>query len=509
MNTIAVVLVVVIMILAFIIIMYYNKHLEARSKVSHIPGIHQFQPIILKIPFLTSHINLKSPIYLQIYDLIRKHGRNGVMSISTWKTSSVAIFSPENIKHVMVKYAKDYPKPQEQVYEAFDIFGPNILTTNGDIWRKHRMLSNPAFNDDHIKLVSKVTNQTMVSVTKEYWSHDSFDCNVVEDMTKITLQIMGIAGFGRDMKALNEDQTYDRSKYTMTFREAISRAADEIIIARFRYPKWLLNSPLPYFKNCREVVRNADLYLDDIISTCINDSDPLSKNYDLLSLLVAAKDEENKTGLSRAEIKSDSFIFLVAGHETTASQLMWSLWLLAKHQDVQEKVRKEVNKVFGDREELVHEDYDGLQYLLCVVKESMRLFPPINGVVKVATKNDVLSGYKINKGTIIRVNFYAMQRDPEIWDRPEEFIPERFESSNADHVDPMSYIPFSIGTRKCIGFQFSLTESVFILAHILRCFHIDLTEEQKKSNFVPTPRQFITIKPKELNLQFNRIKDRS
>jgi cytochrome P450 len=183
---------------------------------------------------------------------------------------------------------------------------------------------------------------------------------------------------------------------------------------------------------------------------------------------------------------------------------MWTLWLLATHPEKQDKLLQEINEVFGDKETLEYEDHEKLKYTLCVIRESMRLHPPIASVLKEAEKDDVIGGHKIPAGTTVTVQFYTVHRDPTLWETPEEFIPERFDEQNAHKIHPMSYMPFSLGSRKCIGFLFSITESVFILAHIIRNFKVGRTEEQKKNGFVPVPRQVITIHPKELTLQFTR-----
>jgi len=493
----------VILLAAFYLVKFYFINLHAHNSLKHIPGVSQLLPPYIHIPWIKKHLEFKENFFESSYNVIRTFGADGIVRTVHSDKPMISVYNVDTIKHVMVKYAKNYPKPESKMYDSFDIFGPNVLTTNGDDWRKHRVLSNPAFNEDHIKLLSKITNDTMTTVVDKYWNQESFVCDVVEDMTKITLQIMGLAGFGMDMDAIFGGKSYDASRYSMTFREAISRSSDEVVTARMRYPKWLLQSPLPYFKNLRQVVQDTDSYLSDLIATRSEDVE--ERGHDLLSLLISARDEENKMGLSPLEIKSDSFIFLFAGHETTASQLMWTLFLLATNQHVQDKLRKEADEIFNGRTTLEHDDYEKLKYTGCVIRESMRLHPPVEAVFKESIKEDVIAGHKIPPKTMVRVNFYAVQRDPKYWDKPEEFIPDRFNEDNIDKIPAMSYLPFSVGTRKCIGFMFSLTESTFILAHIVRNFSIDLTPDQKNNNFKPLGRQFITIKPDELSLQFTRI----
>jgi cytochrome P450 len=167
-------------------------------------------------------------------------------------------------------------------------------------------------------------------------------------------------------------------------------------------------------------------------------------------------------------------------------------------------VYEEVKSVFGDREKLTYEDYEKLTYTNCVIKESMRMYPPITHVFKEAAKDDNIGGYDIPKGTLININFYALHYNEKYWKNPTKFMPERFDEQHIDEVNSMAYLPFSLGARKCIGLLFSLTESAFIVAHLIRNFKIELTQVQKETNFEPVPEQMITVKPKQLSLQLIR-----
>ncbi len=186
------------------------------------------------------------------------------------------------------------------------------MTTNYDEWRKHRAISNSAFSERHLHLLGKITNDTMLDVLNTVWKKDSFELDVVHSMTSITLQIMGLAGFGTDLQAIKENVTYDQTRYTMPLKEAITLAASDAVITRFQYGNWICdNAPFEKFRRLREAIENTDKYLSDFISARSGDTE---QRYDLLSLLIAARSEETgSSGLSPMEIKSDSFIFLFAG----------------------------------------------------------------------------------------------------------------------------------------------------------------------------------------------------
>ncbi len=186
------------------------------------------------------------------------------------------------------------------------------MTTNYDEWRKHRAISNSAFGEGHLHLLGKITNDTMLDVLNTVWKKDSFELDVVHSMTSITLQIMGLAGFGTDLQAIKENVTYDQTRYTMPLKEAITLAASDAVITRFQFGNWICDhAPFEKFRRLREAIENTDKYLSDFISARSGNTE---QRYDLLSLLIAARSEETgSSGLSPMEIKSDSFIFLFAG----------------------------------------------------------------------------------------------------------------------------------------------------------------------------------------------------
>jgi cytochrome P450 len=494
----------VVAAVVFFVFKIVQRHLLAVKRLKHIPGVTQFLLPYISIPGIEKHISTSNKqFYKGLYKITKTYAANGVCKYVTYDRPVVLLSDPEHIKHVFVKKSKDYPKPSMRMYNAFDIFGPNILSANGDLWRKHRVLCNHAFNDEHNVWLANITNDTMYDIVTNLWKQDSFELDINESMTKITLQIMGLAGFGVDLQAMQGKSTFDTSRYTMSLREALTIASGEGIIYRLRFPSWVFKLPISSIKRVKEGIENTDRYIDDIINSRISDSE---QRYDLLSLLVSARDDDQGQGFTRLEIKSDAFIFLFAGHDTTSSQLSWTSWLLASHPEIQEKIYQEVKSVFGDREKLTFDDYTRLEYTNCVVRESMRLFPPVTHVLKEAAKDDEIGGYHIPQGTLININFYALHHSEKYWKDPEVFRPERFDKQHISEVNQLAYLPFSLGSRKCIGFMFSLTESAFIIAHLIRNFKFELTNKQKETNWEPVPEQMITMKPKELSLQLTRRK---
>nr|KAG5689872.1 hypothetical protein BaRGS_002383 [Batillaria attramentaria] len=196
---------------------------------------------------------------------------------------------------------------------------------------------------------------------------------------------------------------------------------------------------------------------------------------DLLSALLAAKDEEGNS-LPDNIIYSQVGGFLFAGFETTSIGLTWTLLMLAQYPEVQTKARQEVMSLLPDQEQpITAAIVEKLVYLTCVVKESLRLFPPVTVHFRQSINDDVIQGYKIPAGTKIGLASGALHRLPENWDDPDTFKPERF----LKEYDPYAFLPFSAGPFMCIGHGFAMTEMKVVLARLLRSFDLAMVPSYK------------------------------
>ncbi|KAK3748430.1 hypothetical protein QZH41_017300 [Actinostola sp. cb2023] len=191
---------------------------------------------------------------------------------------------------------------------------------------------------------------------------------------------------------------------------------------------------------------------------------------DLLNLLLDMYDEETGKGFDDEELRAQVFTFMVAGHETTSTSMSWTLYELAKHPEIQDKIRKEIKDVLKDDDDLTWNKLEQLEYLGCVIKESLRLNAPVEVLGRETNQTLVLGGYEIPKGTPVFSAFGSLHLSPDIWENPLEFIPERFMRNDNSPVSPYSFLPFSIGPRTCIGNKFAMIEMKTILLSLMRKF---------------------------------------
>jgi cytochrome P450 len=189
----------------------------------------------------------------------------------------------------------------------------------------------------------------------------------------------------------------------------------------------------------------------------------------LLKMLEAAEADPNFPEFDRQQVIDEMKQYLWAGTETTALTLAWSLYLLSQHPEALERIRAEARAVCGERDPQWNE-IQQLTYTRMVIQETMRLFPPIWALIRIAADDDEIEGHKIKAGDKVVILAYVMHHSPRYWDAPESFDPERFAPERAKKRVKYSYLPFAAGKRSCIGGALSQIENTLALVQLLRRF---------------------------------------
>jgi cytochrome P450 len=196
-------------------------------------------------------------------------------------------------------------------------------------------------------------------------------------------------------------------------------------------------------------------------------ADP-TRDAPLVQALIAATDPETGQPISDEDISNDLLIFMLAGHDTTATALTYSLWVVGHHPEIQSRVAAEAAEI-GDRE-LTPKDVPRLAYTVQVLNEALRLCPPAAGVARLATRDIAVDGYRVEAGSLVAVGLYGLHHDPALWPNPMEF--ERFSPENTKGRDRWQFLPFLAGGRPCIGEHFARLETTLALATIVRATQI-------------------------------------
>ncbi|NP_001165651.1 cytochrome P450, family 4, subfamily V, polypeptide 4 [Xenopus laevis] len=365
--------------------------------------------------------------------------------------------------------------------------GKGLLTSTGEKWRIRRKMITPTFHfailSEFLEVMNEQSN-VLVEKLQKHADGESFDCFI--DVTLCVLDIISETAMGRKIEAQsNKDSEYVQAIYKMA----------DFIQNRQTKP-WLWSDSLyAYLKEGKEHNKTLNIlhtFTDKAIleraeelkkmEVKKGDSDPESEKPKKRSafldmLLMATDDAGNK--MSYKDIREEVDTFMFEGHDTTASALNWTLFLLGSHPEAQRQVHKELDEVFGKSDRPVTmDDLKKLRYLEAVIKESLRIFPPVPMFGRTVTEDCTVRGFKVPKGVNIIVITYSLHRDPEYFPEPEEFRPERFFPENASGRNPYAYIPFSAGLRNCIGQRFALMEEKVVLSSILRKYWVEATQKR-------------------------------
>ncbi|HLP49418.1 MAG TPA: cytochrome P450 [Chitinophagales bacterium] len=409
-------------------------------------------------------------------ELIEKYGE--VIGLTLPFTRILIAAKPEYAKHVLLENNKNYRK--SLAYDMIRVLlGNGLLTSEGDFWKKQRRLAMPAFHKQKLAdLTAMMVRKAEAEVEKIKPNADSggyFD--VAPLMTNLTLEIISEAIFSNGV----EDKA-----------DLVSRQ----ITLLNQYATDKLNSPIrlpPLFPtpgNIKE--RKAIKILDDIIYSIIDQrrKEGVSKS-DLLSMLLDARDEETGEAMDNKQLRDEVMTIFIAGNETTANAMAWTLYLLSQNPEAEGKMIREIDEKLDAGVELNFQNILGFQYVRQVIDESMRLFPPAWVVGRRNYEDDEIGGYFIQKNTNVLVPIMYFHRSEKYWDEPLKFKPERFAPELRNSIDRFVYFPFGGGPRLCIGNNFAIMEMQIILIKLYRSYKFRL-----KPGFVVEPEPLITLRPK-------------
>jgi len=384
---------------------------------------------------------------------------------------SIFINHPDLIEEVLVTNARKYSKGR--VLRANrHVFGEGLLTSEGDFWLRQRRLAQPAFHRARIASYAA----TMVEYTQRMLNgwRGGEERDAHQEMMRLTLQIVGKTLFDADV----ERDAQDVGKSLELLLEIGANFRRAIFV-----PHWL-----PTSTNLR--VKREVAQIEKILYRIIGERRASGRDAgDLLSMLLSAQDEDGSRMTDR-QLRDEAVTLFLAGHETTASTLSWTWWLLARNPAVEAKLHAELDAVLGDRAPSL-DDLPRLAYAGHVITESLRLYPAAWGMARLAVEDHEIAGYPVTKGMGVAMAQWVVHRDPRWYDAPEEFRPERWENDLWKRLPRFAYFPFGGGPRQCIGNAFALMEATLILATIARKFRLRLV-----ANHPVAPLASITLRPR-------------
>jgi cytochrome P450 len=330
------------------------------------------------------------------------------------------------------------------------LLGDGLLTSEGDFWRSQRRLIQPAFLRDRLEGYAGAFVEHGESWSQTWQPDQVIDAH--SEMRQLTQRIAARTLFGGDVQA----EGLEVARALAVVGDAFMRRLFSII----RFPE---SVPTPANVRAWRAIRRLDAIVYGLINQRRAEK---SQRDDLLSILLRARDDGG-SGMTDKHLRDEAMTLFLAGHETTALALTWTLDLLAENPDVQDQLSTEIREVLEDRAP-TSADLPRLRFAEMVVTESMRLRPPAYVVGRQAVEAVELGGYRIPAGGTVLMPQYVVHRDPRFYDEPERFNPRRWAGGLRERLPKYAYFPFGGGPRVCIGNTFAMMEVVLVLASLCR-----------------------------------------
>jgi cytochrome P450 len=396
----------------------------------------------------------------------------GTYAVNLGGKRMIATQDPGFIEYVLKTNHKNYFKSAILTEQLGRFLGKGLLTSNGEYWLKQRRLIQPGFHANKIHALYAIIKRTIDRFLLAFPTGNNVD--VYPLMNTLAFEIVINTLFNIKVPP---DTRNELSRFITDTQDFV------IIDIRQPHKSW-------WFKISGEVGRNlekaegARKIIQSIIRTRKNSN---QKFNDLLDMLLDARYEDTGLPMEETQVIDEILILLIAGHETTANALSWSLYLLANHPEEMKKLREATHHL--NVEESVSNDH-----LNAVVKESMRLYPPAWISDRVALRDDAYHHYTFPKDTIVILFYYGLHRDERLWENPAAFIPERFMKTRELKDKSRAYYPFGAGPRLCIGNNFAMAEMTLLLQAMIHRFEIFPTQS------IPRLKPLITLRPDQVIL---------
>ena len=372
----------------------------------------------------------------------------------------ILVNEPSFIEHILLTNHRNYSKGRIIRDTLGPVLGDGLVTSEGDLWRRQRRAAAPGFHRQRLAqaagAMSRLARQRVDRWRMPCERGEPLD--VDREVSSLTMEIVARTLFSMDMTESIDD---------------IGRAMNTVIAAFgtlnpldfLGWPAWM---PRPRSRSTRAALARIEAEIQHIIAERRRVREAPD---DFLSLLIAARDEETGDGMTDKQLRDEVVTFFAAGHETTATALTWTLYLLSRHPGVERELHEEADRVLGDGD-ATFADAESLSYTRMVVEEAMRLFPPVFSIQRMPLEDDEVGGHPVPAGSFVTISPYVTHRNPRLWPDPLRFDPQRFAPGRMKDRPAFAYIPFGGGPRVCIGAGFAMLEACLVLATIARAYRL-------------------------------------
>ena len=416
-----------------------------------------------------------------------------VVHIRVGDTSQFVVSAPDAIRHVLVDNSRNYTKgPAYELLGA--LLGRGLVTSEGEHWRAHRRLVQPTLHRDRLDGYVDVIRQAAQSEIRALnaiaaGGVATFDAYA--RMNSLALRIVTRTMLGADIEG-REDDVHHALGVVFDHIESLSSSRLRFLEllpggSRTRGLRARLTRlPTRARRRFDDAIGRLDAIIFDVIEARRRDLDRGGSGTDLVSALLQASDVD-AAALDDRGVRDEVMTMFVAGHETVATALTWTLYLLASHPGTQDEVAREAETLSGAADVAA---VMRLEVTRRVVEESMRLYPPIWRLSRFAVDDDVVDGYRVPAGSVVVVSPFVVHRDPALWPDPERFDPDRFLPDRAEGRERFAYVPFGAGQRMCPGGGFAMLECLLVLGALCRSLRFGI-----EPSHVPAFEPRIALRP--------------
>jgi cytochrome P450 len=427
---------------------------------------HEGWPIIGILPeFLTT------PPIQALRDIVVRHGGFVELQLGTRRVYLVS--DPAVFQHVLRDNHKNYPKP-DLLYGVLKKVAKNgLLTSEGDFWLRQRRMIQPHFHREQLANMARTITESIATVLDGWQDYattgEQFDLGI--QMSHVTMKVITRTMFGQGI--------------TSTEMEAVAKLVPDMLSYLSTrgfipfIPEWV---PLPVdYRFERNYAEFKALVLGLI------DRRRQKPGSDLISMLLNSVDDETSEQMTDDQLLDEAITIFAAGFETTATTLTWLWYILEQHPEIVEKMRQEISSVLGRRAPTA-QDVPHLPYIKRVISECLRMYPPVPLLPRTSVSEDYIGKDRIPANATILLFYYGLHHNPQVWEAPEEFHPDRFLPDIVRKRSRFAWLPFSAGPRKCVGDEFAMMEATLATTMILQRFEISVTEKDIVPHFGVTLR---------------------
>ncbi|WBB80652.1 cytochrome P450 [Micromonospora sp. WMMD882] len=396
---------------------------------------------------------------------------------------------PDHLRHVLQVNSRNYDKQSHEYRPLKLAFGEGLFTSDGDFWKKQRRLMQPAFHRQRILALGEHIVRDVVERVDAWqpYAQRGESLDVAAEMVALSMNVATKSLFSTGLRGDEEVTTIARNLDT--------------VIGYCLYRTMVPFAPPPRVPTRRNREFTAAMTsLDGIIYRIIGERrEHGGDTYDLLSMLLEARDEETGEGMPDKQMRDEIATLLLGGYETTSNQLSWAWYELSRNPDVEARLHEELDRVLGDRLPTVA-DVPRLEYTNRILEETLRLYP-VPWLERRAAATDSIGGYHVKAGSLIYISPYLTHRHPDFWAEPERFDPDRFTPERSADRPRFAYFPFGGGPRLCIGNRLAQLEAQLTLATIAQRYRLRLVPDhpvEAKMQVTTSPRYGLrmTLEPR-------------